>query len=125
MSKIIWHYIKQFSRKALLPVTVLAVSCAAAVTAQPANRTLKVVISPRSTADRFEVTKNFGQSCRNVLITSNERDSDFMVVAGGFSGDYRFMVIRKGGAVLYVTETMLLSNSVKDVCKFLNTRAEL
>ena len=121
MSTIIMQYFKQFARKALLPVTVLAALCAASSFAQPA-RTIRVVLSPRSTADRFEVTKNFGQSCRNVLITSNEHESDFMVVAGGWSGDYRFMVIQKGGGVLYVTETMLLSNSVKDVCKFLNTR---
>lgn len=121
MSTIIMQYFKQFARKALLPVTVLAALCAASSFAQPA-RTIRVVLSPRSTADRFEVTKHFGQSCRNVLITSNEHQSDFMVVAGGWSGDYRFMVIQKGGGVLYVTETMLLSNSVKDVCKFLNAR---
>ncbi len=120
MSMIIMHYFKQFSRKALLPVAVLAMVCAGSTFARP-GRTIKVVLSPRSTADRFEVTKHFGQSCRNVLITSNEHDSDYMVVAGGWSGDYRFMVIQKGGGVLYVTETMLLSNSVKDVCKFLNT----
>ena len=123
MKKIIWDYIKQFSRKALLPATVVAVLCAASTFAQPERGTIRVVLSPRSTADRFEVTKHFGESCRTVLITSNEHDSDFMVVAGGWSGDDRFMVIRKGGAVLYVTETMLLSNSVKNVCKFLNTRA--
>lgn len=125
MSKIIWHYIQQFSTRALLPATVLLVCFAAAASAQSAGRTLRVVISPRSTADRFEVTKHFGESCRNVLITSDERDSDYMLVAGGWSGDYRFMVVRKGGAVLYVTETVLLSNSVKNVCKFLNTRADL
>jgi hypothetical protein len=123
MKKILWAYIKQFSRKALLSTTVLAVLCAVSTFAQPERGTIRVVLSPRSTADRFEVTKHFGESCRNVLITSNEHDSDYMVVAGGWSGDYRFMVIRKGGAVLYVTETMLLSNSVKNVCKFLNTRA--
>lgn len=121
MSTIIMHYFKQSARKALLPVTVLAVLCAASTFARP-DRTIRVVLSPRSTADQFEVTKNFGQSCRNVLITSNEHESDYMLVAGGWSGDYRFMVIKKGGGVLYVTETMLLSNSVKNVCKFLNTR---
>jgi len=121
MSTIIMHYFKQFARKALLPVTTLAVLCAASAFGQT-EAAIKVVLSPRSTADRFQVTKHFGESCRNVAITSNERDSDYMVVAGGWSGDYRFMVIEKGGRVLYVTETMLLSNSVKNVCKFLSTR---
>lgn len=121
MSTIIMHYFRQFANKALLPATVIAALFAASTFAQP-ERTIKLVLSPRSTADGFEVTKNFGQSCRNVLITSNEHESDYMLVAGGWSGDYRFMVIQKGGGVLYVTETVLLSNSVKDVCKFLNTR---
>lgn len=121
MSTIIMHSFKRFARKALLPVTVLAVLCAASTFARPEG-TIKLVLSPRSTADRFEVTKHFGQDCRNVLITSNEHESDYMLVAGGWSGDYRFMVVRKGGGILYVTETMLLSNSVKNVCKFLNTR---
>jgi hypothetical protein len=122
MSKIIMEYIRKFSVRGVLAAALVAVICATVATAQPADRSLKVVIAPRSTADRFEVTKHFAQSCPNVLITSNEHESDFMVVAGGWSGDYRFMVIRKGGAVLYVTETALLSNSVKNVCRFLNKR---
>ena len=121
MNTIIMHYFKQFARKALLAATVIAVLFAASTFARPEG-TIRLVLSPRSTADRFEVTKHFGESCRNVLITSNEHESDYMLVAGGWSGDYRFMVIKKGGGVLYVTETMLLSNSVKNVCKFLNTR---
>ena len=32
------------------------------------------------------------------------------------------MVIAKGGDTIYATETVLLSNAVKDVCKFLDAR---
>ena len=122
MTKIIVHYFKKFAVRGALALATLAVIFATVATAQPPARNLKIVLGPRSTADRFEVTKHFAQNCPNVMITGSERDSDFMVVAGGWSGDYRFMVIKKGGDVLYVTETALLSNSVKNVCKFLNTR---
>jgi len=46
-----------------------------------------------------------------------------MLQAFGWPGDgYRFMVIAKGGDTLYATKTVLLSNAVKDVCHYLNTR---
>jgi hypothetical protein len=35
---------------------------------------------------------------------------------------YRFEVIAKGGDAIYATKTVLLSNAVKDVCKFLDSR---
>jgi hypothetical protein len=124
MSNLIPQYFKQFCKKAALAAAMVGIVSGAVATAEPPpGRTLKVVLAPRSTADPFEVTKHFAQSCPNVLITRNEHESDFMVVAGGWSGDYRFMVVRKGGDVLYITETALLSNSVKNVCKYLNTRA--
>jgi len=129
MSKIILQYMRKYAKKAAIPVAMLAIISAAVATAQPASsadgpapRQLRLVLAPRSTADPFEVTKHFSQSCPNVTITRNEHESDFMLYAGGWSGDYRFMVIKKGGDVLYTTETALLSNSVKNVCKFLNTR---
>ena len=129
MRKIILQYMKKYAKKAAVPVAMLAIISAAVATAQPATRAdrpaprqLRIVLAPRSTADPFEVTKHFSQSCPNVTITRNEHESDFMLYAGGWSGDYRFMVIKKGGDVLYTTETALLSNSVKNVCKFLNTR---
>ena len=129
MRTIILQYMKKYAKKAAIPVAMLAIISAAVATAQPtssadrpAPRQLRLVLAPRSTADPFEVTKHFSQSCPNVTITRNEHESDFMLYAGGWSGDYRFMVIKKGGDVLYTTETALLSNSVKNVCKFLNTR---
>ena len=133
MKKIIPNYITQFARRVLLPVAALAIVTAAVASAQqetappagppPGAHQLKLVLAPRSTADPFEVTKHFSESCPNVTITRNQKESDFMLVAGGWSGDYRFLVVRKGGDVIYTTETALLSNSVKNVCKFLNTRS--
>lgn len=89
----------------------------------PAGRPLKLVLSPRSTADRVEIVKHLSEKCPNVTITTNQKNSDYMLYAGGWSGaGYRFMVIAKGGDAIYATETALLSNAVKDVCKFLNSR---
>lgn len=111
----------QFSKKGLLAVASLALVFAAVVTAQPV-RPLKLVLAPRSTADPVEVMKHFSQSCPNITITTSQKSSDYMLFAGGWSGNYRFMVIAKGGDTVYATETALLSNSVKNVCKFLNAR---
>ena len=89
----------------------------------PAGRPLKLVLAPRSTADRVEIVKHLSEKCPNITITTNQKNSDYMLYAGGWSGaGYRFMVIAKGGDTIYATETTLLSNAVKDVCKFLNTR---
>jgi hypothetical protein len=133
MKIIIPTYITQFVRRVLLPIAALAIVTAAVASAQqetappPAPpsgpHTLRLVLAPRSTADPFEVTKHFSESCPNVTITRNQKESDFMLVAGGWSGDYRFLVVKKGGEVIYTTETALLSNSVKNVCKFLNSRS--
>jgi hypothetical protein len=85
------------------------------------QRSLKVVLARQSTVPEVDVMKNFSDRCPNVTITTNPHSSDFMLYAGGWSGEYRFMVIAKGGDTLYATKTVLLSNAVKDVCKFLNS----
>jgi hypothetical protein len=133
MKKIIPNYITQFATRVLLPIVALAIVTVAVASAQQPTAPpsappsgphgLRIVLAPRSTADPFEVTKHFSQSCPNVTITRSQKESDFMLVAGGWSGDYRFLVVKKGGDVIYTTETALLSNSVKNVCKFLNARS--
>jgi hypothetical protein len=85
------------------------------------QRPLKVVLARQSTVPEVDVMKNFSDKCPNVTITTNPHSSDFMLYAGGWSGEYRFMIIAKGGDTLYATKTVLLSNAVKDVCKFLNS----
>ena len=89
---------------------------------QPAGRQMKLVLARQSTADPVEIMKHLSQNCPNITITTNPKSSDYMLYAGGWSGGYRFMVIAKGGDTIYATETVLLSNAVKNVCKFLNAR---
>jgi len=91
--------------------------------AEPQGRPIKLVLSRRSTVDPVEIVKHLSQKCPNVTLTTDSRKSDFMLLAGGWSGDYRFMVIAHGGDMIYSTETALLSNAVKDVCKFLDSRS--
>jgi len=83
---------------------------------------LRVVLSRQSSVDTVQVVKHFGQQCPNVTITTNEKGSDFMLYAGGWSGNYRFMVIAHGGDTIYATQTSFLSNAVKDVCHFLHSQ---
>jgi hypothetical protein len=120
MSKVILPHLKRFSQAALVPLAIFTLLAASAASAQSGPRTLRIVLAPRSTADPVEVMKHFSQSCPSVAITTSEKNSDYMLYAGGWSGNYRFMLIRKGGDVLYTTETALLSNSVKNVCKYLS-----
>src|SRR6516165_1346036 len=47
-----------------------------------------------------------------------------MLSAWGWSGSYRFMISAKGGEKIFGTQTVYLSNAVKDVCHFLNTRPQ-
>ena len=86
------------------------------------GRSLKLVLAPRSTVDPNDIMKNLSEKCPGVILTGNVKGSDYMLYAGGWSGEYRFMVIAKGGDTIYATKTVLLSNAVKDVCQFLSKR---
>jgi hypothetical protein len=59
---------------------------------------LRIVLSRRSTVDPSEIVKHLSEKCPGVTLTTNEKDSDFMLNAWGWSGNYRFMVIGHGGA---------------------------
>jgi hypothetical protein len=90
---------------------------------------LKLVMARQSSVDPVEIMKHLSEKCPNVTITTNPRHSDYMLYAGwggapyaGWGGNYRLMVIAHGGDTIYATETVLLSNAVKDVCRFLDTR---
>jgi hypothetical protein len=85
------------------------------------GKPLKIVLSRQSTVDPVQIMKHLSQKCPNITLTTNPKRSDFMVHAGGWSGNYRFLVIAKGGDTIYATQTTLLSNAVKDVCMYLNT----
>ena len=85
------------------------------------GRPLKLVLARQSMVSPVDIMKDFSEKCPNITLTSNPARSDYMLYAGGWSGEYRFMVIAKGGDTIYATKTQLLSNAVKDVCKYLNT----
>jgi len=88
----------------------------------PQGKPRKLVLARQSTVQMVDVMKDFSDQCPNVTLTTDPQKSDYMLYAGGWSGAYRFMVIAKGGDTLYATKTVMLSNAVKDVCKYLSTR---
>jgi len=92
--------------------------------AQYTGKPLKLVLDRRSTVDPVGIVKNLVQKCPNITLTTNARESDYMLAAWGWSGNYRFMVIAKGGDTIFATQTSFLSNAVKDVCKFLNSHTQ-
>ena len=107
-----------------LAIWLLPFTLAAQLFAQPAPRPgqLKLVLARQSTADPVQIMKHLNQTCPNITLTTNPKSSDYMLYAGGWSGGYRFMMIAKGGDTIYAKETVLLSNAVKSVCKFLDAR---
>ncbi len=105
----------------LLLVGLAGVAPTAKAEPPASAKPLKIVLSRQSTVDPVEIMKHLSQKCPNVTLTTNPKRSDFMLHAGGWSGNYRFLVIAKGGDTLYATQTTLLSNAVKDVCHYLNT----
>jgi hypothetical protein len=112
-------------KKLIFGVAVLMLAgLAPLASAQSTTRPLRLVLDRRSTVDPVEIVKHLSHQCPNVTLTTNREHSDYMLHAGGWSGDYRFLIIAKGGDTIYATETALLSNAVKDVCKFLSTRTQ-
>jgi hypothetical protein len=107
----------------LLAVVAPAALVAQTAAAPPPVKPLKIVLARQSTVNPVAVVKNFGQKCPNVMITTNPKNSDLMLNAGGWSGSYNFMLIAHGGDTIFATQTTLLSNAVKDVCNFLAKRA--
>ena len=82
---------------------------------------LKLYLSPASTVPSADVVKNLMYKCPNVTVTLNSKGSDYMLEARGWPNHYRFTLFRKGGDAAFATSTILLSNAVKDVCKYVNT----
>jgi len=131
MEEIIIHRVTRFATNVGLHLAVWSLLLAAVPPAQlfaqaaapVTGKQLKLVLARQSTADPVEIMKHLSQTCPNITLTTNPKSSDYMLYAGGWSGrGYRFMVIAKGGDTIYATETVLLSNAVKDVCKFLDAR---
>ena len=108
-------------KKALLSTVLALLAGAAILQAEP--RPLKIFLSPASNVPKPEVMKNLSDKCPNVTITNDSRKSDFMVEArfAPYKGHYEFTVTKKGGDLVYSTQTTLLHNAVKDVCHYINT----
>jgi hypothetical protein len=83
------------------------------------GKPLKLVMARGSNVPIVDVMKNLSQKCPNVGITTNPDRSDYMLSAS-WAGNYRLMIVAKGGDTLYATKTTYLGNAVKDVCKFLS-----
>jgi hypothetical protein len=109
-------------KQIIMVMAILMFAGAAGAGPEVTGKPLKIVLARQSTVAMVDVMKNFSDQCPNVTLTTNPKNSDYMLYAGGWSGEYRFMVIAKGGDTLYATKTVMLSNAVKDVCKYLNTR---
>ncbi|MGA8365881.1 MAG: hypothetical protein ACLQMT_01375 [Candidatus Acidiferrales bacterium] len=107
----------------ILLIAGMAVLPAVASAQTVPGRPLKLVLARQSMVSPVDLMKDISEKCPNVTLTTNPARSDFMLYAGGWSGDYRFMVIAKGGDTIYATKTVMLSNAVKDVCRFLNTHS--
>lgn len=94
----------------------------AAASAAPEHRPVKIVLSPASNVPTADVMKNLMNKCPNVTITLNPKESNYMLDARGWTGYYRFTLYQKGGSAAFSTRTQWLSNSVKDVCRFINSQ---
>ena len=94
--------------------------------AQGQTKTVQLYIAPHSTVAIPDIMKNLVSKCPSTTITIDPVKSDFMLQAWGWSGNYKFTVFQHGGTAVYATTTAMLSNAVKDVCKFINSpQAEL
>jgi hypothetical protein len=105
-------------KRLLLCVSLLL--AAGVAMASPEPKPVKIVLSPGSTVFRADLVKHFVDKCPNVSITLEPKESDYMLEAWGWSGNYRFTLYKHGGTAVYSTKTMIMSNAVKDVCKFVN-----
>jgi hypothetical protein len=101
---------------------VLLLSLAAyALPASAQKAPLKIFMSPRSNVPLADIVKNLNDKCSNATIVTDSMKSDYMLEAVGWPNGYKFVLFKKGGQVVYATSTAWLSNSVKDVCKYINS----
>jgi hypothetical protein len=104
----------------LSSIVILFALAACALPANAQNPPIKIVMSPRQTVPLWDIEKNINEKCPNVKIVLDSRKSDYMLEALGWSGSYHFTLFRKGGEVVFGTNTVMLSNAIKDVCKYMN-----
>lgn len=99
----------------------LVLAAGAVLANETSKPAIKLYMSPASTVPSAGIVKNLMYKCPNVKVTLDSKKSDYMLEARGWPEHYRFTVFRKGGDAVFATTTVLLSNAVKDVCKYVNT----
>ena len=106
-------------KKLLLSAFALCVMGAGVTQGQ--TKAVRLYIAPNSTVTVPDIMKNMASKCPNTTITIDSQNSDFMLHAWGWSGNYRFTLFQRGGTAVYGTTTAMLSNAVKDVCQYLKS----
>ncbi len=104
----------------LSSIAILLIFAACAGTAYADKSPIKIFMSPRSNVPLADIVKNLNDKCPNATIVSDSTKSDYMLEAIGWPNGYKFVLFKKGGEVVFATSTAWLSNSVKDVCRYLN-----
>ncbi|HEY4741293.1 MAG: hypothetical protein WA734_06540 [Candidatus Acidiferrales bacterium] len=105
----------------LSSIALLLLFAASAIPAYAQKVPVRIFMSPRSNVPLADVVKNLNDKCSNATVVSDSLKSDYMLEAVGWPNGYKFVLFRKGGQVVYATSTAWLSNSVKDVCKYINS----
>lgn len=83
---------------------------------------VKLYLAPSSMVPQADIVRHLGNKCPNVTLTLDSKKSDYMLDARGWSGRYKFTLYRHGGDAVFSTQTQMMSNSVKDVCKYINSQ---
>jgi len=99
-------------------LVVMVAVCAMTTTAEP--KPLRIFLSPSSTISSADIVRDLNSKCSNVSLTIDSRNSDYMLEATRWPDHYKFTLFRRGGDAVFSTSTHLMSNSVKDVCHFVN-----
>jgi hypothetical protein len=115
---------KKFIVSLSIALITIVAPLAPLANAAPPPRQFRIMLEQHTTVDPVEIVRHFSEKCSNVTITTNPKNTDFQLRAWGWSGDYRFMVVAHGGDTVFATRTAMLSNAVKDVCKFLNSQPD-
>ncbi len=104
----------------LLGVALVVLGLVGAVAATAEAKPLRIFLSPSSTISSADIVKDLNTKCPNVSLTIDSRSSDYMLEATRWPDHYKFTLFRRGGDAVFSTSTHLMSNSVKDVCHYVN-----
>lgn len=104
----------------LLGGALLVLGLVGTMAATTEAKPLRIFLSPSSTISSADIVKDLNNKCANVSLTIDSRSSDYMLEATRWPDHYKFTLFRRGGDAVFSTSTHLMSNSVKDVCHYVN-----